>query len=262
MSATKIDLDRPIPPLGGFSLAVVRIEVRRLLRNRRTIVFTLITPVLFFLLFGLNASYANERVGTGNVSAFIMISMALYGAVLATTTGGAMVSVERALGWSRQLRVTPLRPGAYVAIKLVTSLVLGMLAVAAVYIVARATGKPAMPVGTWVSTGVIAWLGSLTFAALGLFIGYLLPSENVMQVIGFLIMLCSFAGGVFIPLSQFPHALREAARFTPMYGLNELIHDPLLNQSVHLAWVLNLLAWLLVFVAGAAWRFRRDTARV
>jgi len=46
MSATKIDLDRPIPPLGGFSLAVVRIEVRRLLRNRRTIVFTLITPIL------------------------------------------------------------------------------------------------------------------------------------------------------------------------------------------------------------------------
>lgn len=255
-------LDRPAPRLGGFSFGLVRIEVRRLLRNRRTVIFTLITPILFFLLFGLNKAYANQRVGHGNVSAFIMISMALYGAVLATTSGGAMVSVERALGWSRQLRVTPLRPAAYVAVKLCTSLTLGAIAIAAVYVVGRFTHQPAMPAADWVSTGVIAWLGSLLFAALGLFIGYLLPSENVMQVIGFLIMLCSFGGGLFVPLDQFSHPLRELARFTPLYGLNQLVHDPLLGQSVHLAWVLNVVAWLAIFVAGAAWRFRRDTARV
>ena len=39
-----------------------------------------------------------------------MISMAVYGAMLATTSGGAMVSIERALGWSRQLRLTPAAP--------------------------------------------------------------------------------------------------------------------------------------------------------
>ncbi|MHB8296732.1 MAG: ABC transporter permease, partial [Acidimicrobiales bacterium] len=109
---------RKAPPLGGFSLAVLRLEVRRLLRNRRTVIFTFVTPVFFFLLFGLNSQFANLKAGHGNVSAFIMISMALYGAILATTSGGAMVSVERASGWSRQLRVTPLSPVAYVAIKM------------------------------------------------------------------------------------------------------------------------------------------------
>jgi ABC-2 type transport system permease protein len=27
-------------------------------------------------------------------------------------------------------------------------------------------------------------------------------------------------------------------------------------------WAVNVLAWLAIFVAGAVWRFRKDTARV
>ena len=254
--------ERGSPPLGGFSLTVLHLEVRRLLRNRRTMIFTLVAPVIFFLIFGLNSAYANLRAGHGNVSAFIMISMALYGAVLATTSGGAMVSVERASGWSRQLRVTPLTPAAYIAIKMLTALVLGFVSVAAVYAAGIVVGKPSMPLGLWVATGACVWIGSLVFAAFGLFVGYLLPSENVMQVIGFVLMLFSFGGGLFIPLSQFSPALRDAARFTPLFGLNQLVHYPLVGGAFHWTWAANLVVWLAVFSAGAAWRFRRDTARV
>ncbi len=52
----------------------------------------------------------NNHAGHGNVSLFLVVSMALYGASLATTAGGAMVSIERAQGWSRQFRLTPLSP--------------------------------------------------------------------------------------------------------------------------------------------------------
>ncbi len=253
---------RPVPPLGGFSPALVAIELRRLLRNRRTVIFTLVVPVLFFLLFGLNSAYATNRVGDGNESAFIMISMALYGAVLATASGGAMVSVERLQGWSRQLRITPLQPVAYITIKMATSLALGLFAVVAVFVVGALTHKPVMPLGTWLASGMALWLGSLLFAAFGLFIGYLLPSENVMQIIGFSLMLFSFGGGLFIPLSQFSHPLRVLATFTPLYGLNQLVHYPLVQGGFHWTWVANLVVWLVLFVAGAAWRFRKDTARV
>lgn len=253
---------RKAPPLGGFSPAIVRLEVRRLLRNRRTLIFTMVVPVIFFLIFGLNSAYANLASGHGNVSAFVMISMALYGAVLATTSGGAMVSVERASGWSRQLRVTPLSPTAYIVIKMLTSLVLGLASVVVVYVAGILTHKPSMPTYVWIATGLCVWIGSLLFAAFGLFIGYLLPSENVMQIIGFALMLFSFGGGLFIPLSQFSSALRTAATFTPLYGLNQLVHYPLVGGSLDWTWVLNTFAWLAIFVVGAAWRFRRDTARV
>lgn len=255
-------LDRPTPSMGGFSVEILRLEVRRLLRNRRTVLFTLIMPVIFFLIFGLNGAYANQRSGSGNVSAFVMISMALYGAVLATASGGAMVSIERAAGWSRQLRLTPLSPTAYIATKMLTSLVLGLAAVLAVYVVGAITGKPSMPAHVWIITALCVWIGSLLFAAFGLFIGYLLPSENVMQIIGFALMLCAFGGGVFIPLSQFSPTLQTLAQYTPLYGLSQIVHYPLTGGTLHVTWVVNLIVWLVVFVAGAVWRFRRDTARV
>ncbi|HLI44861.1 MAG TPA: ABC transporter permease [Acidimicrobiales bacterium] len=252
----------PQLPLGGLRPRLVRLEVRRLVRNRRTLIFTMVVPAMFFLIFGLDSRYALGRDGAGNVSASILISMALYGAVLATTSGGAMVSVERAAGWSRQLRITPLRPAAYVATKMASSMVLGAVSVAVVYLVAAATRTPSMPAWVWAVTAGAVWAGSLLFAAFGLFIGYLFPSENVMQVIGFVLMLFSFGGGLFIPLSQFSPGLRTLARFTPLYGLNQLVHYPLTQSGFSWEWVANLIVWLAVFTAGAILRLRRDTGRV
>lgn len=253
---------RRAPGLGGFNLTVLGLEVRRLLRNRRTMLFSTVLPVVFFLIFGLNSNYANNRDGHGNVSAFIMISLALYGAVLATTSGGAMVSIERAAGWSRQLRLTPLSPVAYVLIKMLTALVLGLASVLAVYAVGIIVGKPSMPVYLWIVTGLCVWIGSLLFAAFGLFMGYLLPTENVMQVLSFALVLFAFGGGLFIPLSQFSHVLRQIATFTPLYGLSQLVHAPLTGNTPSVAVLVNVLVWLAIFTAGAIWRFRQDTARV
>jgi len=248
--------------LRGLNTTVLGLEIRRLLRNRRTVAFAVISPVAFFLLFGLNKAYASQHAGHGNVSAYLMTSMALYGAVLATTSGGAMVSIERAAGWSRQLRLTPITPAAYISIKMITALVLGLVSVAAVFAAGMLTSKASMPGYLWVLTGFCVWAGSLVFAAFGLFMGYLLPAENVMQFLGIAMTLLAFGGGLFIPIGQYPHPLQTVAEFTPLYGLNQLVHAPLLGGSIHVAWAANTAAWLAIFAAGAIWRFRQDTARV
>jgi len=257
-------LTRRAPAAGGFNLTLLRLEIRRLLRNRRTVLFTMVLPVFFFLLFGLNSDYANKPndSGHGNVSAFVMINLALYGAVLATTSGGAMVAIERSAGWSRQLRITPLSGTAYVAVKMLTAMVLGLSSLTAVFVVGALTGKPGMPVWVWVTSALAVWLGSLVFAAFGLFMGYLLPTENVMQLLSFVLVIFAFAGGLFIPISQYPHVVQEIAEYTPLYGLAFLVHAPLLETAPHLAWIANAVVWLGIFIAGAVWRFRKDTARV
>jgi ABC-2 type transport system permease protein len=253
---------RRVPGLGGFNLTVLKLEIRRLTRNRRTVIISIVLPIVFFLLFGLNQNYDKLQAGHGNVSAFVMISLALYGGVLATTFGGAMVSIERAQGWSRQLRLTPLSPVAYIIIKIMTALVLGFCSVGAVYITGIVTHKASMSVGLWIGTGASVWIGSLLFAAFGLFIGYLLPAENVMQLMGLILALLSFAGGLFIPVSQYAHVVQEIAKWTPLYGLNQLVHTPLLGNGVDWTWVVNVIAWLILFAGGAVWRMRKDTARV
>ena len=255
-------LERTAPPMGGFSFTILRLEVRRLLRNRRTMILAIALPVFFFLSFGRSSAYVHQTVGRGNLTAFEMISIALFGAVFATATGGAMVSIERTLGWSRQLRVTPLSPTAYIVIKMLTSLCLAAGAVGAVYLIGAATNQAAMPAYLWIVTGICVWIGSLLFSAFGLFIGYVLPSENVTQIISLVLILCCIAGGLFVPVSQFPHTYAILAKFTPLYGLNELVHYPLVGSHFQWIWVLNLAVWLAVFVLGAVWQLRRDTARV
>jgi ABC-2 type transport system permease protein len=263
-AAAGVSTRRP-PSFGGINLTVLWLEIRRLTRNKRTMIFALIAPVVLFLFVGTNKSYAHIVDGHGNVAAFLMVSMALYGAVLATTAGGAMVSIERAQGWSRQLRLTPLSPVSYIVIKTLTAMILGLASVFAVFVVARITGVPQMYAGygyLWFLSALCVWVGSLIFAAFGLFIGYLLPSENVMQFLGLVVGALAFAGGLFFPLSQAASVLQEIAKWTPLYGLNQLVHAPQLGGSFDIFWAVNAVAWLLIFSGGAVWRFRVDTSRV
>jgi ABC-2 type transport system permease protein len=253
---------RTVPPLGGLNPTLFGLEVRRMLRNRRTVIFSIVLPVVFYLLFGTGKDYSLQSAGPhGNWAGAIMISMALYGAMLSTTAGGAMVSTERSQGWSRQLRLTPLTPAAYIAVKVLVAMLLGAISIVVTY-AAGALTQAHLDAGTWVETAVIAWLGSLVFAAFGVFMGYLLPTDNVMQLLGPGLALLAFLGGLFTPLDQMGHTFQTIAKLTPMYGVSQLSHAPLTGDNPGLAAVVNVLVWLAVFAGGAAWRFRRDTARV
>ncbi|BAL89348.1 putative ABC transporter permease protein [Actinoplanes missouriensis 431] len=254
-------LDRTLPRFGGFSLGMIGLELRRMLRNKRTIIFTLVMPAAFFLLFGSSAEYRTERVGDGNVTGYVLVSMAVYGAMLATTSGGAMVSIERAAGWSRQLRLTPLKPLAYVAVKLLLAMIIGAVSVAVAFAVG-AVGGAELPLRAWIGCGLLAWLCSLVFAAFGLFMGYLLPSENVMQILGPALAVLSFAGGLFVPVDQLGSTFATIATFTPVYGVGEIARYPLVQDGDLWVAALNVIVWTALFSAGAMWRFRRDTARV
>ncbi|HET8561782.1 MAG TPA: ABC transporter permease [Marmoricola sp.] len=261
MSAPTTDLaSRRVPPLGGLNPALVGIEVRRMLRNRRTVVFALVFPVAMYFIFA-GQAYGNDRVGSGNVAAFILVDMALYGAALTAASIGSMVAMERSLGWSRQLRLTPLNPATYILVKALVALLMGGVVIALVNMIAAFQGRAQMPVSVWLSCAAVTLCCTLTFAALGVFVGYVVPGENAMQVLGPGLAALSFLGGVFIPLSQYGDLMRQVAYWTPMYGVSEISRAPLTHELPWYA-VLNALGWLAIFVAGAAWRLSRDTARV
>ncbi|WP_433663031.1 ABC transporter permease [Nocardia sp. CA-128927] len=246
-------------PLGGFSTGFLRLELRRMLRNRRTMIFTLVIPPLFFVIFGLQSDFRTQSFGSGNVTGYVMVSMAVYGAMLANTSGGAMVAIERAQGWSRQLRLTPLHPVAYIATKVTVAMVLGLVSVSAVFVVGAVLGAHLTPVA-WVSCFLLAWITSVVFAAFGLFVGYLLPSENVMQLLGPVLAVLSFAGGLFIPLHGW---FGTVSKVFPTNGVATLSRIPFGDTSagsIVLA-LLNVVVWAAVFVGGSTMLFRRDTSR-
>lgn len=250
---------RRVPPLGGFNLTVLRIELRRMLRNRRTILFAIVFPAVLFLSFGSTAGW-DDDAGHGNVAAYIMVSMALYGAALTAASGGTSVALERSLGWSRQLRLTPLSPTVYILMKALLALILGAIAIATVNLVGVVQGKPEMPLDVWIECALLTLLCTLVFAALGVFVGYLVPGENTMQILGPGLAILAFLGNVFIPITE-GTLIYAIAQWTPMYGVAEISRYPLTGDLTWTA-VLNAVAWLVIFVAGAAWRMSKDTARV
>jgi ABC-2 type transport system permease protein len=249
---------RRVPALGGFNLTFLYLEIRRLLRNRRTVVLTLVVPIALFLLFR-----SAKRIGGGggaDVAATSMIGVAVYGAMLSATSGGALVSVERALGWSRQLRLTPLRPPAYIAIKLVNAMLLGLVSVGLVY-AAGAVDGVRMATETLVLTAVLAWAAALVFASFGLFMGYLLPTENVMQIIGPILGVFALVGGLFVPVKLLPSAIQNVAPYMPPYGVAQIARYPLVGGTFDATWVMSVVLWTAAFSAGAMFLFRRDTRR-
>ncbi len=258
-SARKSVLEgRRVPPLGGFNLTFLYLEIRRLLRNRRTVLFTLVMPVVFFVLF--TSGKRLQKLGGPDLVAQTMIGIAVYGAMTAATSGGALVSVERALGWSRQLRLTPLRPPAYIVVKLLTAMVLGLVSVVVVFVAGSVDGVK-LPVQTMLLSGTVAWVAALVFAAFGLFMGYLLPSENVMQIIGPILGVFAFFGGLFIPVSVLPSGVQNIAPYMPPYGVAQIARYPLLGGTFDITWVLSVVLWTAAFAIGAMLLFRRDTRR-
>jgi len=136
------------PSAGGVNTTFLWIEIKRMLRNRRTIVFTVLMPAIFFFIFGL--SNKDQQLPNGHsYGQYILISLTVYAAMTAATGAGSQVAVERAQGWSRQLRLTPLLPGAYIAIKAAAALTLSLVAVIAQFVIGAIAGVT-MDAQTWV----------------------------------------------------------------------------------------------------------------
>ena len=250
--------ERGKTPMGGFNLTALRLEITRVLRNRRTLFFIIVFPSLFFFMFGLGNK--NVKNAPSEVLGYIMISMAVYGAMVGNTSGGASVALERSLGWSRQLRLTPLQPLAYVSMKVLTSMTLGLIAVVSTFVVGYLNGVHMAP-SVWLESGLAAWVCSFVFAAFGLFVGFLFPAENVMQFVGPMLAVMAMFGGLFVPLNQLPKGMQNFAMYTPMYGVGLLARAPLVGGAT--VWAAgSVVIWTVIFGIGAMILFRRDTARV
>ncbi len=261
---------RPAASHSPINAKVIALELRRVLRNKRTMIFVIAFPIVMFLFIAAQITGAQDSMGPAlaNVGAYIMVSMAVYGAIMATTSAGASVSIERASGWSRQLRLTPLRPTAYLLAKVIAALALGALATAVTFATGALTGRAHMPAEAWWECGLAVVAGSMVFAAFGLFMGYLLPSENAMQFLGPILAILSIFGGIFSAPIDPESGFGQIAQLTPIYGLGQIAHWPLsvtasgAHDAFQLSWVVNVVAWGAIFALGAAWRFRKDTARV
>ena len=241
-------------------LVYLRFELRRLFRNRRFFFFSLGFPIaLYFLIAGPNR-HDHDFGGTGIAAPlYYMVSLASFGTMMAMVSTGARIAGERQVGWTRQLRITPLSPRAYIRAKIVTAYASAGVSVAALYVCGAILGV-SIPAGTWVQMTVLIAIALMPFAALGIFLGHLLNVDAIGPATGGTVSLLAFISGTWFPVtSGFLHAI---GRFVPSYWLVQAARLPLHGQAWGTFGWVDVLVWTAVLGVAAAWAFRRDTQRV
>ena len=114
-------------------------EIRRSVLSFSSLFYTIIMPVGLYLLFGALQDYAKIKVADGNAAAYVMIGIALYGAISCTVSISGLTVVENVAGWGRQLGLTPMNTGKYLLSKCCVAFIMAAVPITAVNIVARMT---------------------------------------------------------------------------------------------------------------------------
>jgi len=239
------------------------LEMRRSLRDVRYLVIAVAMPIGLYLLFtGLFGAHSQRAQGLRQ-PVELMVAMIAYGAMWAVFSAtGPRIAHERAIGWSRQLRVTPLSPAAALAGKLLTAVAAALPAMALVALTAVVSHHVQLGTAQWLALLAAMWAGVLPLALLGLAIGYLAGDEIAFPLTMALYFALGALGGLWMPLSAMPQTMQDIAQALPSNGVAELGWRIAGGQASVPTAVLVLTAWLLGSATAALLAYRRRNIRL
>ena len=237
-----------------------RYELMRTFRNRRFVVFSLGFPlVLYYAIAGPNRNEASLAGSGISAPLYFMVGLTAFGAMNAVLSMGARIAGERAVGWNRQLRLTPLSTRHYFRIKLLTAYATAGATIALLYVAGASLGVRLGGVH-WVTMTLLVLVGLIPFAGIAVLMGHLLTIDSIGPAIGGTTALLALLGGVWFPITS--GALQKVAESLPSYWLVQASHVGLGGAAWGLTGWAVVGAWSVAAALAAGWAYRRDTQRV
>jgi ABC-2 type transport system permease protein len=188
--------------------------------------------------------------------------MIAYGAMWAVFSAtGPRIAHERAIGWTRQLRVTPLAPASALGGKLVTALAAALPAMLAVALTAVVSHQVHLSAAQWLALFAAMWAAVVPLALLGLAIGYLAADDIAFPLTMAVYFALGALGGLWIPLSTMPHVMQDIGTVLPSNGLAQLGWRIAGGQASVLTATAVLTAWTLASALAARLAYRRRGTR-
>ncbi|MYS19434.1 ABC-2 type transport system permease protein [Streptomyces sp. DvalAA-14] len=242
---------------------LIRLEIRRTLRNRKFMFFSVLYPAMLFI--GTSLSYKKtDTVGGDGLSAlaYLMVAMAAFGAMTAVLMGNAeRIAREREKGWVRQLRLTALPGRGYVTAKIASAATVSLPSILVVLVLGATVKGIRLDAWQWVAIAFSIWAGSLVFAALGVAIGYLATADVARPISMLFYFGLALLGGLWVPIFSFPQWLQTIAGYLPARPYAALGQSIELGDAPHAKDVTVLVVYLLLFAGSAAWLYRKDTRK-
>jgi ABC-2 type transport system permease protein len=240
----------------------VTLELRRCVRDVRYLVIAIALPIGLYLLFtGLFGAHGQRALGLPQ-PVELMVAMIAYGAMWAVFSAtGPRIAHERAIGWTRQLRVTPLAPSSALGGKLVTALAAALPAMLLVALTAVVSHQVHLSAAQWLALFAAMWAAVIPLALLGLAIGYLAGDDIAFPLTMALYFALGALGGLWIPLSTMPHVMQDIGKVLPANGLAQLGWRIAGGQASVLTATVVLTAWTLASALAARLAYRRRDTR-
>ncbi|HEY7487757.1 MAG TPA: ABC transporter permease [Streptosporangiaceae bacterium] len=243
-------------------LRYLRIELLRMSRDPRFVFFTAAVPVGFYLLWSnIGGVHGEIEASTGlTPQVHLMVSMAAFGAIVAAVAStGSRLAGELQSGWLRQLRATPLSNRAVICTKILASMILALTPIVLVSITAALAQDVRLSPAEWAGMIALMWLATFPFAALGTLIGSLVSPDAAQPVSVGTHLGLSMLGGLFVPISQMPHALQNVAHWLPSNRFGEVGWDIVGGHAPSAAAGLILAGWAAALGGCAIAAYRRAT---
>jgi ABC-2 type transport system permease protein len=246
------------------------LEIRQFARQRESVVFTLLFPVILLVIFG---SVFKDTIAPGvTFSQYFLAGMIASGLVNTGFQALAItIPLERDFGALKRLRGTPMPASSYFigkAILIIVSMVLQIIMLLGVGILFFNVEMPTDP-QKWLTFTWLVILGSACSTALGIAFSIVPKSgRGASAVVSPIVIILQFFSGVFFVFTQLPSWMQQFAAIFPLKWLTQgmrsvFLPDTFATQEVAKSWENNrtfaiLIIWLIIGVFFSVRKFKWD----
>lgn len=243
--------ERSLPPVARVCRTRAGVELKEFFRQRESVVFTLMFPVILLLVFGAVLDY---DLGSGvSFTQYFMAGVIAAGILGASLQNMAIgIATERSDGTLKSLAGTPMPKSAYFVGKVVQVLVVTTAIVAILLAIGVAFYDIDLPSGAdWVTFAWVGTLGSAACTLLGIAVSSLARNgRSASATVTPVALVLQFISGVFLQFSEVPTWLQTVAAVFPLkwmaQGLRSVfLPDALAAQEPAGTWELGRVALVL-----------------
>jgi ABC-2 type transport system permease protein len=219
------------------------LEIKQFMRQRESVVFTLLFPVLLLFIFG--SVFKGEVAPGVTFSQYFLAGMIASGLV---NTGfqqlAIMIPIERDFGTLKRLRGTPISPISYFMGKMIMVFTTMVVQIGALLLFGVLLFGLHLPtsIEKWLKFTWLVLLGSICSAILGIaFSAVPKNGRGASAVVSPIVIILQFFSGVFFVFSTLPKWMQDFAALFPLKWLTQgmrsvFLPDGFASQEVAHSW--------------------------
>ena len=209
------------------------LEIRQFMRQRESVVFTMLFPLILLAIFG---SVFSDSIAEGvTFSQYFVAGMVASGLV---NTGfqqlAIMIPVERDLGTLKRLRGTPMPASSYFigkAILVTVSMLVQVILLLAAGVIFFGVDLP-QSASKWLTLFALIILGSACSTVLGIAFSNVPKSgRGASAVVSPVVIILQFFSGVFFIFTSLPQWMQQVAALFPLKWLTQGMRSVFLPDS-------------------------------